>query len=63
MKRIQYISAITAAFLMVGTSCSDSFLDQKPYSSYAIGNVDPLTIDAQVVGLHRVFAELWGWSG
>lgn len=63
MKRIQYISAITAAFLMVGTSCSDSFLDQKPYSSYAIGNDDPLTIDAQVVGLHRVFAELWGWSG
>jgi hypothetical protein len=50
--------------LLLGTvSCNDSFLDEKPYSSYRAGAGDPSTIENQLLGLHHTFAELWGWSG
>jgi hypothetical protein len=47
---------------MAASSCSDSFLDEEPYSYYGAGHTDPSTIEAQVIGLHRTYAELWGWS-
>lgn len=47
---------------LLGTSCSDSFLDEDPYSEYGTGQTDPASVEAQVMGLHRTFAELWGWS-
>ncbi|GAB3010843.1 RagB/SusD family nutrient uptake outer membrane protein [Niabella terrae] len=52
------ILALTASI-----SCGKNFLDEDPYSSYRTGATDPQTIEAQVIGLHRIFAELWGWSG
>ncbi len=60
--KIKILAYTTAFLLLAATSCKDSFLDEKLQSSYTIGITDPRTIDAQVVGLHRTFAELWGWS-
>ncbi|HRB51102.1 MAG TPA: RagB/SusD family nutrient uptake outer membrane protein, partial [Niabella sp.] len=63
---MQYFNKIYILLLVViftGVSCSKSFLDEEPYSSYRTGATDAQSIDAQVVGLHRTFAELWGWSG
>ncbi|MFD2967963.1 RagB/SusD family nutrient uptake outer membrane protein [Sphingobacterium bambusae] len=52
------------ALLAVGaSSCSDSFLDEKPYSNYDAGANDPSTIENQLIGLHYIYAELWGYSG
>lgn len=56
-------SALVAAGMLVSSSCADNFLDEKPYSSYSTGGTDAQTIEAQVIGLHRIFAELWGYSG
>ena len=41
------------------TSCSDSYLDEKMYSSYG---TDVEDVEAKVIGLHYKFADLWGWS-
>lgn len=60
--RIIY-SSLLAASLLMGTSCGKDYLDEDPYSSYRTGATDPQTIEAQVIGLHRIFAELWGYSG
>ncbi|MDY9919418.1 MAG: RagB/SusD family nutrient uptake outer membrane protein [Proteiniphilum sp.] len=53
---------VCAAFSLVwGTSsCSDSFLDEKMFSSYGpeVGDTN-----AKLIGLHRQFAATWGWSG
>lgn len=57
-----FIAALAAGSLMLGTSCSDSFLDEKIYSSYVPGATDMKSIEAQLVGLHRIYAETWGWS-
>lgn len=54
--------AIALAAVTVASSCSDSYLDEKVYSSYVPGNTDTKTIEAQLVGLHRTFASIWGWS-
>ena len=62
MKKIKILAYTTAFLLLAVTSCKDSFLDEKLQSAYTIGITDPRTIDAQVVGLHRTFAELWGYS-
>lgn len=52
------------ALLSLGAlSCSDSFLDEKPYSQYEAGTGDPSTVENQLLGLHYIYAELWGWSG
>jgi hypothetical protein len=37
-------------------------LEEQPYSSYSTGHTDEPTVEAQVIGLHRTYAELWGWS-
>ncbi len=54
-------AAIAAATMIMGTtSCSDSFLDEKVFSSY------PTTTDASenlAIGLYRMYAGLWGMSG
>ncbi len=63
MKHNKYIFVILAALFLIAPSCSESFLEEDPYSYYKSGNTDPSTIEAQVIGLHRTFAELWGWSG
>ncbi len=41
------------------TSCSDSYLEEKMYSSYG---TDVTDVEAKVIGLHYKFADLWGWS-
>jgi hypothetical protein len=65
MKQKRYIHVIiTAILLMIVTpSCDDSFLDEHLYSSYGAGLTDANSIEAQVIGLHRIYAELWGYSG
>ncbi|HOV35803.1 MAG: RagB/SusD family nutrient uptake outer membrane protein [Dysgonomonadaceae bacterium] len=63
MKRIIFYTIITL-FLSLGLiSCGDSFLDERVYSYYVPGHADATTIEAQIMGLHLTFAELWGWSG
>lgn len=62
MKKKRYIFAFIAAIIILINACSESFLDEDPYSFYAPGSKNELTIEAQVIGLHRTFAELWGWS-
>jgi hypothetical protein len=50
-----------AAILLIGvSSCSDSFLDEKMYSSYGPEISDQ---NAKVLGLYYKYAALWGWSG
>ena len=41
------------------TSCSESYLDEKMYSSYG---TDVEDVEAKVIGLHYKYADLWGWS-
>ncbi|PWG81912.1 RagB/SusD family nutrient uptake outer membrane protein [Pararcticibacter amylolyticus] len=48
---------------LTAASCKKDFLEENPYSSYRTGATDAQTIEAQVIGLHQIFAELWGWSG
>lgn len=38
-------------------------MDERVYSYYVPGHADATTIEAQIMGLHLTFAELWGWSG
>ncbi|MGV3705610.1 MAG: ISAon1 family transposase [Arcticibacter sp.] len=45
------------------SSCKDDFLEEKPYSQYSLSGLSASTIEAQLVGLHRTYAELWGYSG
>jgi len=61
MKRIQYIFIATIV-LSLAISCSSNYLDEKPYSYYNTGHTDDATVEAEIIGLHRIFAELWGWS-
>ncbi|MDR1555828.1 MAG: RagB/SusD family nutrient uptake outer membrane protein [Tannerellaceae bacterium] len=64
MKQTKYMPLMAAAILSIAAlSCKDSYLDEDPYSYYSAGHTDPSTIEAQVIGLHRTYAELWGWSG
>ncbi len=55
-----FLTVLAASFLTLGaTSCSDSFLDEKMYSSYSPEVED---INAKLVGLHRQYASIWGMS-
>lgn len=60
-KHIKLYSVLALLSLGV-TSCNDNFLDEKPYSQYEAGTDDPSTIENQLLGLHYIYAELWGWS-
>ncbi|PRD48180.1 RagB/SusD family nutrient uptake outer membrane protein [Sphingobacterium haloxyli] len=57
------LGTVLALFSLGVASCSDSFLDEKPYSQYEAGTGDPSTVENQLVGLHYIYAQLWGWSG
>lgn len=63
MKCCKNIYLIVAVLGLAITSCQKDFLNEDPYSSYRSGATDAQTIEAQVIGLHRTFAELWGYSG
>lgn len=59
-KHIFLIVCVAFPLLWGTSSCSDSFLDEKMYSSYGpeVGDTN-----AKLIGLHRQFAAIWGWSG
>lgn len=59
-KNIIYSVCAAAALSAGTTSCSDSFLDEKMFSTY--GN-DTQDVDAKIIGIHRQFAALYGMSG
>lgn len=66
MKNKKYIlTAVAAASLLLGaSSCSDSFLDENPMSSYVPGGVtNDKTIEANLKGIYYIYGQLWGWSG
>ncbi len=62
MKYNKYIYAILAGAALIATSCKKDFLEEKPYSNYSTAAISNSTIEAQLVGLHRNYADLWGWS-
>lgn len=62
MKNNTYLFVVFVALSLLATSCSDSYLDEDPYSYYSTGHTDDATIEAQIIGLHRTYAELWGYS-
>lgn len=56
-----FLSALAfSSCLMGGTSCSDSFLDEKIYSNYDV-NMDD--VQAKLIGLHRIYGQFWGQNG
>ena len=58
--KLRYITmAAIVAASMAATSCSDSFLDEKIYSSYTPGVTDS---KSELVGLYRLYAGFWGAS-
>ena len=59
MKLRNIIYSALAVSALTLTSCSDSYLDEKMYSSYG---TDVTDVEAKVIGLHQKFADLWGWS-
>jgi starch-binding outer membrane protein, SusD/RagB family len=63
MKFNKYIYAILAGAALATTSCKEDFLEEKPYSNYSTAAISASTIEAQLVGLHRNYADLWGESG
>ena len=61
MKKITIILAM--ALLLTAISCSDDFLAETPYSSYAPATLsDEAGIEAALKGLHYTFGQLWTWS-
>ena len=59
MKLRNIIYSALAVSALALTSCSDSYLDEKMYSSYG---TDVTDVEAKVIGLHFKYADLWGWS-
>ena len=59
MKLRNIIYSVMAVSTLALTSCSDSYLDEKMYSSYG---TDVTDVEAKVIGLHYKYADLWGWS-
>ena len=59
MKLRNIIYSAMAVSALALTSCSDSYLDEKMYSSYG---TDVTDVEAKVIGLHYKYADLWGWS-
>lgn len=63
MKRKLLYFTIGISFLCYAISCSNDFLDEKPYSSYAPETLtDDAGIEASLKGLHYTFGQLWTWS-
>ena len=59
MKLRNIIYSALAVSALALTSCSDSYLDEKMFSSYG---TDVSDVEAKVIGLHYKYADLWGWS-
>ena len=59
MKLRNIIYSAMAVSVLALTSCSDSYLDEKMFSSYG---TDVSDVEAKVIGLHYKYADLWGWS-
>jgi hypothetical protein len=58
----KYIVILLSVFSLLIISCSDDFLKEQPYHSYSTGLTDPNIVEAELLGLHRIYGELWGWS-
>lgn len=57
------ISFIILSLALVTASCSKSFLDEKPYSSYTpITLSDSLGFEASLVGLYNHVSTIFSWS-
>ncbi len=51
------------SILLLTYSCSDSYLDETPYSSYTPETLkDSLGVEASLVGLHYSYGTIWTWS-
>lgn len=51
------------SILLLTYSCSDSYLEEKPYSSYTPETLkDSLGIEASLKGLHYSYGTIWTWS-
>ncbi len=59
--KLKHILATTVAGAMVvaATSCSDSYLDEKLYSSYGANVQD---VNAKILGLHKLVGDQLGYS-
>lgn len=54
---------LVMVFTLITISCSEDFLDEKPFSSYARETLsDDAGIEAILKGLHYNFGRLWTWS-
>ena len=63
MKYRKLLIIFTVALSLITYSCSDSFLEEEPYSSYAPETLsDEAGIEAALKGLHYTFGQLWTWS-
>lgn len=63
MKTKNKFLTILVTLLLAVTSCSEEFLDEKPFSSYAPETLsDESGIEAALKGLHYTFGQLWTWS-
>lgn len=61
--KIKLYLIIGIAMMINSISCSDDFLKEKPYSSYAPETLtDDAGIEASLKGLHYTFGQLWTWS-
>jgi hypothetical protein len=58
----KYSIILVSAFCLMTISCGDDFLKEQPYASYSTGLTDSKAIEAEILGLHRIYGELWGWS-
>lgn len=57
------IIILLASILLLTYSCSDSYLDEKPYSEYTPETLkDSLGIQASLIGLHYSYGTIWTWS-
>ncbi|MDR1764054.1 MAG: RagB/SusD family nutrient uptake outer membrane protein [Dysgonamonadaceae bacterium] len=56
------IITIAVLSLVLFTGCGEDYLTEKPYSFDATGATDAATVDAQLAGLHRIVAEIGGYS-
>jgi hypothetical protein len=62
-KKIFSMLALGLALIFWTTSCSEDFLDEKPFSSYAPETLgDASGVEAMLKGIHYRFGELWTWS-
>nr|WP_321408585.1 RagB/SusD family nutrient uptake outer membrane protein [uncultured Carboxylicivirga sp.] len=63
MKTIKFSIILSMVIIVFTISCSDDFLDETPYSSYAPETLtDEAGIEAALKGLHYRFGQLWTWS-